>query len=77
MHVENIVADPTYSPPRFAFTANDASGCVPHVYVDGAMSLYQSIYENEADQGYRLQKPQVYNNGASVTALFDRVGTCP
>jgi murein DD-endopeptidase MepM/ murein hydrolase activator NlpD len=77
LHVENIVADATYSPPRFAYIANDASGCAPHVYVNGAMSAYQSIYNTESSLGYGLRKLQVYNNGANFTALFDKgSGTC-
>jgi hypothetical protein len=75
--VENIVADPTFSPPRFAYIANDASGCAPHVYVNGAMSGYQAAYNNESAMGYSLKKLQVYNNGANFTALFDKgSGTC-
>ncbi|NTX13199.1 hypothetical protein HUA76_20560 [Myxococcus sp. CA056] len=77
LHVENLVADPTHNPPRFAFTANNASGCVPHVYVDGAMSQYPTLHGKESAQGYRMKKPQVYNNGASFTAVFDKSGTCP
>ncbi|WP_164007799.1 M23 family metallopeptidase [Pyxidicoccus trucidator] len=77
LHVENIVADPTVSPPRFAYIANDASGCAPHVYVNGAMSAYQSAYSTEANLGYGLRKLQVYNNGANFTAIFDKAsGTC-
>jgi murein DD-endopeptidase MepM/ murein hydrolase activator NlpD len=77
LHVENIVADPTFSPPRFAYIANDASGCAPHVYVNGAMSSYQSIHGNESNMGYGLRKLQVYNNGANFTAIFDKgSGTC-
>ena len=77
LHVENIVADATVSPPRFAYVANDASGCAPHVYVNGAMGSYQSIHTTEANLGYGLRKLQVYNNGANFTALFDKdSGTC-
>ncbi|MBZ4415081.1 hypothetical protein [Myxococcus sp. RHSTA-1-4] len=77
LHVDNIVADATQSPPRFAYTANDASGCAPHVYVNGGMGAYQAIYNNEANMGYGLRKLQVYNNGANFTAIFDKgSGTC-
>jgi murein DD-endopeptidase MepM/ murein hydrolase activator NlpD len=77
LHVENIVADPTFSPPRFAYIANDASGCAPHVYVNGLMSGYQAAYNSESAMGYGLKKLQVYNNGAYFTALFDKdSGSC-
>ncbi|QSQ20027.1 M23 family metallopeptidase [Pyxidicoccus parkwayensis] len=77
LHVENIVADPTVSPPRFAYIANDASGCTPHVYVNAAMSTYQTAHNTESAMGYSLKKVQVYNNGANFTAIFDKgSGTC-
>ncbi|MFP2931422.1 M23 family metallopeptidase [Pyxidicoccus sp. 3LG] len=77
MHVENIVADPTVSPPRFAYITNNASGCAPHVYVNGSMTTYQSIYNTEGSLGYALKKLQVYNGGANFTAIFDKgSGTC-
>lgn len=75
MHVENLVADPTHNPPRFSYTANNASGCLTHAYVDAAMSQYQTLHGTESAQGYRLKKLQIYNNGASFTAVFGK--NCP
>ncbi len=77
LRLGQVIADTTWSPPKFSMIAVPTSGCTPHVYVDGSMVSYASYLAAETSLGYKLQKVQVYSSGTKYNAVFWKAsGAC-
>ncbi|WP_437318550.1 M23 family metallopeptidase [Sorangium sp. So ce385] len=77
LQVGQVVADTTWSPPRFSMLAVPASGCAPHAYVDVSTLVYPYYAAQEAALGYKLRKVQVYSGGSKFNAVFGKAsGAC-
>ncbi|AKU95718.1 hypothetical protein AKJ09_02382 [Labilithrix luteola] len=77
LQLAQVVADTTWSPPKFSVLARPAAGCTPHKYVDQLATGYQSALDWETAHGYVLQKVQVYASGTKFNAVFAKAsGTC-
>lgn len=75
LQVAQVVADTSFSPPKFSMLARPATGCTPHRYVDQSTSIYQAKLDAETALGYALQRVQVYANGTKFNAVFHRSPT--